>query len=227
MSSKILTEVGGAAAVGGTKVPPYDRQSGGTEVPPYDRQSGGTEVPRYEGRETAGLAPWQFFLLLSMLGATAAVIVARDTHPAALLLLSAAVISAGFVAIGLYHAFSALLGKGGRVVPPSGRTRALLEADKALVLRSIKELEFDRAMGKVSEADFAEIDTRLRARALGLMQQLESTAARAEPVPLAAAPPAVRPAPAATPTCTSCGTLNDTDARFCKRCGTSMGQVHA
>ena len=33
----------------------------------------------------------------------------------------------------------------------------MLEREKALVLRSIKELEFDHAMGKVSDADFAEI----------------------------------------------------------------------
>jgi hypothetical protein len=31
------------------------------------------------------------------------------------------------------------------------------------VLRSIKELEFDRAMGKMSEKDFAEMSARLRA----------------------------------------------------------------
>ena len=41
----------------------------------------------------------------------------------------------------------------------------LLERDKALVLRSIKELEFDRAMGKVGDADFAEVSAGLRARA--------------------------------------------------------------
>ena len=46
-----------------------------------------------------------------------------------------------------------------------GRTRAALEREKALVLRSIKELEFDRAMGKVSEKDFGEMSARLRARA--------------------------------------------------------------
>ena len=48
-----------------------------------------------------------------------------------------------------------------------GRTRAALEREKTLVLRSIKELEFDRAMGKVSEKDFAEMSARLRARAAG------------------------------------------------------------
>ena len=43
-----------------------------------------------------------------------------------------------------------------------------------LTLRSIKELEFDHAMGKVAQKDFAEIGARLRARALELMDQLDS-----------------------------------------------------
>ena len=58
------------------------------------------------------------------------------------------------------------------------RTRSALEREKLFVLRSIKELEFDRAMGKVSEADFAEMAGRLRARALRVMQQLEETPER-------------------------------------------------
>ena len=40
--------------------------------------------------------------------------------------------------------------------------RAVLEREKMLVLRSIKELEFDRAMGKVSAKDFDEMAGRLR-----------------------------------------------------------------
>ena len=38
-----------------------------------------------------------------------------------------------------------------------GRTRVALEREKALVLRSIKELEFDFAMGKIAKADFDEM----------------------------------------------------------------------
>ena len=45
------------------------------------------------------------------------------------------------------------------------RTRAALEQEKATTLRTIKELEFDRAMGKLSDADFQEMSVRLRARA--------------------------------------------------------------
>ena len=41
------------------------------------------------------------------------------------------------------------------------------------MLRSIKELEFDFAMKKVAQADFDEMSARLRARAIGLMRQLD------------------------------------------------------
>jgi len=45
------------------------------------------------------------------------------------------------------------------------RTRAALERDKLLALRAIKELEFDRAMGRLSDDDFKEMAGRLRTRA--------------------------------------------------------------
>ena len=91
-----------------------------------------------------------------------------------------------------------------------------------LALRSIKELEFDRAMGKISPADFDEMVERLRTRALSVMKQLESTdpgyraiierelAARLE-----------RDVQRARQC--RCGTANDPDAMFCKRCGTRLG----
>ena len=50
------------------------------------------------------------------------------------------------------------------------RTRVALEREKMLALRTIKELEFDRAMGKLSDEDFREMSGRLRARAARLMQ---------------------------------------------------------
>ena len=51
-----------------------------------------------------------------------------------------------------------LVGLGPEQAPTvHGRARAALERDKALTLRAIKELEFDRAMGKVAEPDFVEM----------------------------------------------------------------------
>src|SRR5205814_5405208 len=62
------------------------------------------------------------------------------------------------------------------------RTRAALEREKMLALRSIKELEFDRAMGKLSDADWQEMSGRLRARAAGLMKQLDAGAGYREQI---------------------------------------------
>jgi hypothetical protein len=170
----------------------------------------------------AGFQPWHFYILLSMVGATAAVVVARDTHPAALLLLSGAVIAAGLVGLAAHHALRGFLASGRiQSVPLAEREREALEREKALTLRSIKELEFDRAMGKVSEDDVQEIGARLRARAMSLIEQLE-----AQPAPVSGGGRGFSPGgtePDARPsTCTSCGTTNDHDARFCKTCGTPL-----
>jgi hypothetical protein len=109
----------------------------------------------------------------------------------------------------------------------AGRTRAALEREKALTLRSIKELEFDRAMGKVSDADFAEMAARLRSKAAGLIQSLDAGTNYRQQIDRelerrrgSAAPP---PPPAGV--CTGCGTTNDVDARFCKQCGLSLART--
>ena len=56
------------------------------------------------------------------------------------------------------------------------RTKAALEREKMLALRAIKELEFDRAMGKLSDEDWREMSGRLRGRASRLMRQLDAGA---------------------------------------------------
>ena len=173
-----------------------------------------TSTERPAAKDRAAFQPWQFYILLAMLGATAAVIVSRNTHPVALLLISAAVVCAGLVGVAFHRALAGLFGQSPPPRVPTDRARGLLEREKALVLRSIKELEFDRQMGKVSEADFNDIGGRLRARAMTLMQDLDRAviAAPAEPA-------ADVPAAPAAGTCPECGTANDTDARFCKQCG--------
>ena len=54
------------------------------------------------------------------------------------------------------------------------RTRAALEREKMLALRTLKELEFDRSMKKISEDDYSEMSTRLRARASRIIRQLDA-----------------------------------------------------
>lgn len=192
-----------------------------------------------------GLRPWQFFVLAGMLAATAAVIVATGQSPASIVVLSLTVVSASVVAVGAYRTLAPLVAPE-RADPPvliASRTRVSVEREKTLALRSIKELEFDFAMGKLSRRDFDEMSGRLRARAIGLMRQLDagdgykttieqelvqrlgasgrrvvesSAAARA---PASDAPEVRRAAPLS---CGGCGSENDADARFCKNCGARL-----
>lgn len=171
------------------------------------------------------LQPWQFFLLGGMLAATATVIVATGQSPANIVILSLTVVSVSFVGLGAYRVLAPLVAPDVEApVTIGGRTRIALEREKALVLRSIKELEFDFAMRKMSQADFDEMAGRLRQRALGLMQQLAAGGGYREQIGqevarrLSAAAGTDADAPQ-TPAACLCGTVNDPDARFCKACG--------
>ena len=172
------------------------------------------------------LQPWQFFLLGGMLAATATVIVATGQSPANIIILSLTVVSVSFVGLGAYRILSPL------VLPAvdapmtiAGRTRVALEREKTLVLRSIKELEFDFAMGKIAKADFDEMSGRLRARALGLMRQLDEGGGYREQIAKEVqerlSDPSIRLKADTTGLC-DCGTQNDPDAKFCKNCGAKL-----
>ena len=171
------------------------------------------------------LPAWQFFLLCGMLSATAVVVVATGQHIANVIILSLTVIAASFVGLAAYRTIGPLVTHVLATAPvvAGGRTRAALEREKTLVLRSIKELEFDYAMGKISPADFDEMGGRLRQRAVGLMQQLDHTAGYRDRIAeeVAAAVAAARPV-VTVRACPSCATPFDDDARFCKQCGTAL-----
>jgi hypothetical protein len=208
----------------------------------------------HDGNATAddpGLRPWQFFVLAGMLAATAVVIVATGQSPASIIILSLTVVATSLVALAAYRTLAPLAMPETAEAPTliAGRTRVALEREKTLVLRSIKDLEFDFAMGKIAQSDFDEMSARLRARAIGLMRQLEAggykgaieqelatrlgTRARAAATEQSA--PAVvglaakdheRPedsaAQAAAVRICQCGVANDADAKFCKECGARL-----
>jgi hypothetical protein len=204
-----------------------------TAVKRKDTNSGGADE---------GFRPWHFFVLASILLATVTVILARQSTPANLILLSFTVAAAGAAAAALYRSLLPFASPAAVFAdePLSARRRATLEKDKMLVLRSIKELEFDRAMGKLSQKDFEEMAGRLRRRALVLMKQLDEGAGyapiieaelkkRLTGVPGAEVPGAgVRGAEGADAGVASallqctCGADNDSDAVFCKKCGTRL-----
>jgi hypothetical protein len=184
--------------------------------------------------------PWHFFVLASLITATAAVVMARQARPEHLVLISLTIGAAGFAGAALYRTLHPLASTD--VVAPVARltegTRAVLEREKHLALRAIKELEFDRAMGKVSAKDFDEMSGRLRARALSIMKQLDAEGGYRELIErelkarLTTAATAQRAAPqleqtgatSRAGTC-ACGTANDADASFCKRCGSRLART--
>ena len=201
------------------------------KVHPDARDQSGTQPPA-----DAGFRPWHFFVLASLMAATAAVIMSRRSSPEHLILISLTIGAAGAAAAGFYRMLAPLATDDPLLYtePLSERTRAALEREKALTLRSIKELEFDRAMGKVSEKDFEEMAGRLRTRAIALIKELDTenagyrsvierelgarlAASQESPTQAAAATAALR--------CGSCGADNDGDAAFCKRCGARLANA--
>jgi hypothetical protein len=175
------------------------------------------------------LHPWQFFLLGGMLAATAVVIVATGQPPANIIILSLTVVSISFVGLGAYRILSPLVSSRPDAPPMiAGRTRVALEREKMLVLRSIKELEFDFAMGKIAKADFDEMSNRLRSRAVGLMKQLDAGGGYREQIQREVKARLERQGihavheEAAAGVCPACGTHNPVDAKFCKECGAKL-----
>jgi hypothetical protein len=194
-----------------------------------------------QAQEDAGFKPWHFFVLASLMLATVAVVMSRQGTPEHLVLVSFTIGAAGAAAAGFYRMLAPLATDDVSVFrePLTERSRATLEHEKTLVLRSIKELEFDKAMGKLSDRDFEEMGARLRARAISLMKELdrEGTGYRelierelkarlgpshASAAVVAAPQPAAAAAAVAAGLCGACGTGNDPDATFCKRCGTRL-----
>ena len=168
------------------------------------------------------------------------VFLSRGQSAAAIILLSCAVFAAAYIGASALRTVLPLVGPRPEEAPEviGDRARAALEREKTLVLRSIKELEFDRGMGKVSEKDFAEMSARLRVRAARLMRQLDAgsiyrdqiekeverrLATTANPKAQSPKPNAQIPNPKSQGIeCAACAAVNDVDARFCKSCGARL-----
>jgi hypothetical protein len=190
------------------------------------------------------LRPWQFFTLGALVCATAAVFIIRGTSAQNLIFVCLTIFAAALVGLAALHALRPLTtGETREPDMVGGHTRVAIEREKNMVLRSIKELEFDRAMGKLDEQDYEEISARLRSRAVRLIQQLDNTTSgyrelierelvsrlvKAGTAPLADADPAEHRAEGrgqtetAAGVCPSCATVNDDDAKFCKSCGSKL-----
>ena len=131
-------------------------------------------------------------------------------------------------------------------------TRSAEEEQKRAVLRALKDLEYERSVGKISEDDYHEYAARYRAEAKRLIQSLDENLAEgrrqveselsrrlaklaAKPGisvasesesngqgPRASEPSQPEPSKPSLHECPACRVNNELDARFCKACGKSM-----
>jgi hypothetical protein len=181
-----------------------------------------------------GLRPWQFFVLAALAGATAVTWMSRSEGIVAVVLLTILMGATALAALAMLRTVSPLVSPHEDRTPMVGeRTRAALEREKLLTLRTIKELEFDRAMNKVSEEDFKDMSGRLRQRAARLIRQLDAGSGYRDRIEKdlarrlgersaeAATSAAAKPQGNAK-ACAACATSNDSDARFCKACGAQL-----
>jgi hypothetical protein len=117
-----------------------------------------------------------------------------------------------------------------------------LGEQKRRVLRALKDLEGERALGKIDEADYEAIAMQYREEAKALMREMDRNVAPAlaEAERIAneylaakglrsddsevASKAKAGASPRGRVTCASCGTSNEADAAFCKKCGAPVGK---
>ncbi len=192
-------------------------------------------TPAGRPQQDQSLQPWQFFVLAALACATAVTFIARGQGLTAVILLSVLMGTAALAGIAALRTVLPLVSAHEDRTPVIGeRTRAALEREKMLALRAIKDMEFDRAMGKVSEEDFRELSGRLRARATRLIKQLDAGAGYRGRVEgdLAkrlgerhlkeTSEHKASEHKATSRACARCSIENDADAKFCKACGQKL-----
>jgi len=136
------------------------------------------------------------------------------------------ILATGYLLVRTVQAFDLRVGgvAGGEL---SHGRRAELEREKKLLVKAIKEVEFDRESGKLDRGEAADAIGRYRARAVEILRLLDEghdreveAAIEKELAQRLAAHPPESPEPQ---TCPDCQTQNDDDAAFCKKCGAKLG----
>ena len=93
------------------------------------------------------------------------------------------------------------------------------ETPKGVALTALKEIEFDRETGKLSDADYEALKQKYTAAALDALRAEERTAAPTDvEAMIAARVRTLRGAPGVA-ACSTCGPRPEGDAAFCSTCG--------
>lgn len=103
------------------------------------------------------------------------------------------------------------------------------ETPRGQALLALKEIEFDRATGKLSDADFATLHNKYSAAAIAVLEPLGGSAAGDDVVETLIATRAAGAKGGSTasgklpgPRCLTHGTSADAGARFCPTCGSGL-----
>jgi hypothetical protein len=112
----------------------------------------------------------------------------------------------------------------GRAAPPVFEPLDPEETPRGVALAALKEIEFDRETGKLSDEDYAFLKGKYTGVALeALRAEAASQAAGDVEVMIAARVRALRSAatsvPPGAPVCAACGPRPEPDAVFCSSCG--------
>jgi len=129
-----------------------------------------------------------------------------------------ALVAGTLLAVGALAFVIAPLFTGARPRRRSPAARRPVADDGAI--RALREIEFDKATGKLSDADYAELKREYGA--IAVQQMREAPVPAAAPVAAAAADPIesrVNAMRAAHRECPSCGLRPEPDAVYCSTCG--------
>ena len=103
---------------------------------------------------------------------------------------------------------------GGEAVGDEGDDPADDMSPQTVALRALKEIEFDRATGKLSDADYGQLKAKYTQEALTAMRGETRLTPGASPGITKASPVA---------SCPEHGPRPEKDARFCSECGRRLG----
>jgi hypothetical protein len=97
------------------------------------------------------------------------------------------------------------------------------ETPRGVALTALKEIEFDRATGKLSDADYEELKARYTTAALAALRAESAGGSDDVEAMIAGRVRSLRSArtstPSAGPVCPACGPRPEPDAVFCSSCG--------
>jgi len=93
------------------------------------------------------------------------------------------------------------------------------ETPRGQALLALKEIEFDRATGKLSDVDFTILHNKYSAAAIAVLEPLEGAAAGNDAVEALITTRALR---IPGPRCLTHGTSSEPGARFCPTCGAGL-----